>query len=250
MDGIGRYFAKVWDGGDFVVFGKDHLVFIIFVLLINISFIWMRRIKSEHFRRNMRWGMAFTSIFVELAWHTWKIWLGEWTVAEMLPLHLCSIFVILNSIMLFTRNYRIYEFSYFLGIGGALQAFLTPDAGVYGLWHFRSIQTLMAHGLIITEGVYMTVVEGFRPQIKSFLNVFIYGNIAMAVVYVINLLVGGNYMFLMHKPVTASLLDVLGPWPWYILSLEAVGFVMFGVLYLPWVFIDWQAKRRMAMEPG
>ncbi len=66
MDGIGRYFAKVWDGGDFVVFGKDHLVFIIFVLLINISFIWMRRIKSEHFRRNMRWGMAFTSIFVEL----------------------------------------------------------------------------------------------------------------------------------------------------------------------------------------
>ena len=32
MDGIGRYFAKVWDGGDFVVFGKDHLVFIIFFL--------------------------------------------------------------------------------------------------------------------------------------------------------------------------------------------------------------------------
>ena len=109
MDGIGRYFAKVWDGGDFVVFGKDHLVFIIFFLLLNISFIWMRRIKSERFRRNMRWGMAFTSIIVELSWHAWKIWLGEWTVAEMLPLHLCSIFVILNSIMLFTRSYRIYE---------------------------------------------------------------------------------------------------------------------------------------------
>jgi hypothetical protein len=36
--------------------------------------------------------------------------------------------VILNSIMLFTRSYKIYEYSFFLGIAGALQAFLTPDA--------------------------------------------------------------------------------------------------------------------------
>jgi len=63
--------------------------------------------------------------------------------------------------------------------GGALQAFLTPDAGQYGLWHFRPIQTLTAHGLIITEGVYMTVVEGYRPTLRSFRNVFVYGNIAM-----------------------------------------------------------------------
>lgn len=244
MEGIGRFFAKNWDGGDFVLFGPDHLVFIVFFILFNLSFTWMRRIKSERFRRNMRWGMAFSSIIVELSWHTWKAWLGEWTIAEMLPLHLCSIFVILNSIMLFTRNYRIYEFSYFLGIGGALQAFLTPDAGVYGLWHFRPIQTLLAHGLIITEGIYMTVVEGYRPHVRSFLNVLIYGNIGMAVVYVINLLVGGNYMFLMHKPPTASLLDVLGPWPWYILSLEAVGFLVFGLLYLPWLIIDWRAKQK------
>lgn len=242
---MSEFFAKDWSGEAFVVFGPDHLVFIAFFLLFNISFIWLRNIKSETFRRNIRYGLAFSSIAVELSWHIWKWQLGEWTVQEMLPLHLCSIFVILNSIMLFTRNYRIYEFSYFLGIGGALQAFLTPDAGVYGLWHFRPIQTLLAHGLIITEGIYMTVVESFRPTVKSFLNVLVFGNLGMAVVYVINLLVGGNYMFLMHKPPTASLLDVLGPWPWYILSLEAVGFVMFGVLYLPWAVIDWRKKRRI-----
>lgn len=241
---MASYFAKDWTGSAFELFGSGHLIFIGFFLLFNLSFIWLRRIQNPAFRKSMRYGLAITSIIVELAWHSWKIWLGEWTVAEMLPLHLCSISVIINSIMLFTGNYTLYEFSYFLGIGGALQAFLTPDAGQYGLWHFRPIQTLTAHGLIITEAMYMTVVEGYRPTLRSFRNVFLYGNIAMVIVYGINLVVGGNYMFLMHKPPTASLLDVLGPWPWYILSLEAVGFLMFGILYLPWAVIDLRAKRK------
>ena len=30
-----------------------------------------------------------------------------------------------------------------------------------------------------------------------------------------------------------SLIDVLGPWPWYILALEGVGLVLFFLLYLP-----------------
>jgi uncharacterized membrane protein YwaF len=38
----------------------------------------------------------------------------------------------------------------------------------------------------------------------------------------INKLVDGNYMFLSHKPDSASLLDVLGPYPWYILSMEGL----------------------------
>ena len=33
-----------------------------------------------------------------------------------------------------------------------------------------------------------------------------------------NLLTGGNYMWLREKPEAASLLDFMGPWPWYIVS--------------------------------
>ena len=32
-----------------------------------------------------------------------------------------------------------------------------------------------------------------------------------------NRLLGSNYMFTMHKPASASLLDILGPYPWYLL---------------------------------
>ncbi len=164
--------------------------------------------------------------------------MGKWNVVEYLPLHLCSLFVILNSIMLFTRSYRIYEYSYFLGIAGALQAFLTPDAGIYGLPHFRAIQTLVAHGLIISESIYMTVVEGFRPSWGSIRRVFIGANIYMVFVGLVNWLLGSNYMFIAHKPETASLMDVMGPWPWYLISLEVLGFVMCLILYLPFAIKD------------
>ena len=45
-----------------------------------------------------------------------------------------------------------------------------------------------------------------------------------------DVLTGGNYMYLRTKPVHSSLLSVLGPWPWYIVSTAAVGLAMLIVL--------------------
>jgi hypothetical integral membrane protein (TIGR02206 family) len=64
----------------------------------------------------------------------------------------------------------------------------------------------------------------------------------MAFVGLVNWLIGSNYMFIAHPPETASLIDVLGPWPWYLLSLEGIAVVVFLLLYLPYLFIDLRRK--------
>lgn len=92
----------------------------------------------------------------------------------MLPLHVCSALVWVGALGLVMRSYKIYEFMYFMGIGGALQALLTPDLGIYGFPHYRFWQTYLSHGLIVTAAIYMTVVEGFCPTWKSLRRVFLW----------------------------------------------------------------------------
>jgi hypothetical integral membrane protein (TIGR02206 family) len=89
----------------------------------------------------------------------------------------------------------------------------------------------------------MTLVEGYRPTWKSLGRVFLWTNIYMVAVFILNQVIGSNYLFIAHKPETPSLIDLLGPWPWYILALEAIGLVLCLLLYLPYAVRDWRAAR-------
>jgi hypothetical integral membrane protein (TIGR02206 family) len=145
-----------------------------------------------------------------------------------------------GAFMLVTKNYRIYEFMYFMGIAGAIQALATPDLGIYGFPHFRFFQTFLSHGLIVTSAIYMTVVEGQRPTWKSMIRVAIWMNVYALVVFFINNAIGSNYLMINRKPDLPSLLDLLPPWPVYILYMELIGVISMLLLYLPFVFKDWR----------
>ncbi len=237
-----QFFGKEWNGAPFQLFGTYHLIALAIIVLVNVWLVYFKRHSSETARRNFRYGLAALLVIDELAWHGWNMYIGEWSVQNTLPLHLCSVLVWLSAFMLIKKNYRIYEFAYLLGIAGALQALLTPDAGMYGFPHFRAIQVMVSHGAIVTAAMYMTIVEGFRPVPRSMLRVLVGANLYAVAVFVLNLLIGSNYLFIAHKPETASLMDVLPPWPIYLIFIELLGVVFVLLFYLPFAISDWRKK--------
>jgi hypothetical integral membrane protein (TIGR02206 family) len=243
---MGNFFAKDWTGAPFELFGTAHLIALALVALANVALFYVRDHAGEKAKRNIRYGLAIFLIINETAWHLWKWAIGEWTVQMMLPFHLCSALVWLSAYMLITKNRTIYEFAYLLGIAGALQALLTPDAGIYGFPHFRFFQTMLSHGAIITAALYMTIVEGFRPTWASVRRVLVGSYLYMLNVWVINDLIGSNYLFIAHKPETASLLDMLPPWPGYIPIIIALGVTFILLFYLPFAIKDMRLKRTLA----
>jgi len=240
---MAQYFAADYSGGPFVILSPPHVAALAAVLLLNLALSRFRG-ADENRRRYVRWTLACALWGAEISWHVWNLAVGTWAVQTMLPLNICSLLIWLSAIMLIRQDRTIYEFAYFLGIGGALQYLATPDLGIYGFPHFRFFQTFLSHGLLLTAPVYMTVAEGFRPTWTSLIRVTAWTNIYMVAVYLFNTFIGSNYLMLNAKPVTPSLLDLLPQWPDYIVYMELIGIVTLLCLYLPF-FVD---DRRAAKE--
>lgn len=241
---MGNFFGKDWAGAPFELFGTAHLIALALVALANMALFYVRDHASETARRNIRYGLAIFLIINEIAWHLWNWSIGQWTIQTMLPLHLCSVLVWLSAYMLITKNRAIYEFAYLLGIIGALQALLTPDAGIYGFPHFRFFQVILSHGALVTAALYMTIVEGFRPTWASVRRVLVGSYLYALHIWVINDLIGSNYLYLARKLDTASLLDVLPPWPGYIPIMIALALAFILLFYLPFAIKDMRHKKK------
>ena len=228
-----KYFDYNYNGPPFDVFGAGHVTALCFIAMI-IGYLFRGWKKpGAQAKRRARLLLMWVILIVESSWHVWSLATDTWTIQRHLPLHTCSMGIWLSVVMLATRSYRLYEILFFVGIAGATQALLTPSMGPYGLPHFWAVQSLASHGLLVIALVYMTAIEGFRPTWKSVWRTMLVLNLYMLFVTGVNYLIGSNYMYTLHKPATASLLDAMGPWPWYIVSGEFVAVLFFSLLYVP-----------------
>ncbi len=246
---MNQFFSLEFSSGPFVLFSPSHLSALGTINLLLLLLVISRNRLTPQQKQAIRYSAAALLVFNEIMWHIWNFVTGQWTLQKMLPLHLCSVLVWLSAYMLVKKSYRIYEFAYLLGIPGALQALLTPDLGIYDFPHFRYYQVFVSHGLIVLSAIYVTLVENYRPHLNSLKSVFIFSNLFMVAVTALNLIIGSNYLFTAHKPETASLLDVLPPWPWYLIIIELLGLVFMALFYLPFAIKDFARRKSITELP-
>jgi hypothetical integral membrane protein (TIGR02206 family) len=235
-----QFWGLNFDGPPMTLFGTTHLVSLATAIgLCLLLAAWARTNRNERHREGMRYALVAFCLLNQSLWDVWQFSNGIWNMAYSLPLHICTLSVPLSAIMLWTRSYRLFEVLYFWGFAGATQAMLTPDIGPYNFPHFAFVIFFTSHTAIWLAVVFMLSAYGYRPIWGSIVRVVIITNIAMLVAGTVNYLTGGNYMYLARPPASASLIDLLGPWPYYIFWLQVLGIVSFVLVYLPWVVVDW-----------
>ncbi|MEH7459505.1 TIGR02206 family membrane protein [Bacillus sp. JJ1127] len=217
----------------FIPYSKQHVI-ILLIIGVGIYCLYQYQdlLRQEQWNVMIRYTIAFLFIGSEIGLDVWQIKAGIFQLSTSLPFELCTISLLLSTIMIVTKSYKLYEIVFFTGIIGASQAILTPNLQ-YAFPHFRFIEFFIAHILLIWAPLFMTWVEGYRPTFQSIKRTMLFLNILVPIVSFVNYKTGGNYMFLAHKPETASLLDLLGPHPYYIISLEIIAFIGCLLLCIP-----------------
>jgi hypothetical integral membrane protein (TIGR02206 family) len=198
-------------------------------------------------RRRRGWAriggrvLAVVTVVAEVSWWGSALITGTWTARYNLPLHLCEAGAFVLAGALWFSKPVLVEISYFWGLGGALEALVTPDMP-FRFPHFVYFQYYVEHGAIVLGALYLVFTLGLRPRPGAVLRVFSITAAYAAFVGLADWATGGNYMYLRQIPPTGTLLDYLGPWPWYIGTCAIVALVVFTILYVP--FIEWQASPR------
>ena len=164
--------------------------------------------------------LAFFMISITVFGHFFQAMNGNWLVTEELPLHLCGISNLICCVILFVpRKQLLFEFLFYCGIIGGLQALLTPLINNYNGESYIYFQFFFRHGAIIVFPLFMRFLLGMQLQKFSWFQSFLILNVLLLVIMPLNFALGSNYMYLAQPPGVNHVL-VMGEWPYYILYWE------------------------------
>ena len=128
----------------------------------------------------------------------------------------------------------IFDCAYVLGFSGAFQGLITVDlTGINNM--IGSFALNWAHSLIILNVLWLIFAYDKRFHLKGIFHTFLFINIIIIPVGLINYILDANYMFICQPPNVDSSF-IIGEWPYYLLYLEGIYLIYIYILYLPfWI---------------
>lgn len=224
----------------FEPFGVAHTTVIVITIILPLACAALTRNgKQPWLDSSLRFVLASLLIANYLGYlvYRWRHGTLEWE--EMLPFQLCDWTMFVIIVALITAGRRSWlEVAYFWGIGGSLQAIITPNLPV-GFPDFRFITFFVDHGAMVIGIAYLMISRRIRPTPKSIWRTMLWSEVYFVVTITVDLFTGVNYGFLLHKPEAFSILNFLSDsWPLYILQMHGLAYAFFALLYAPFAVYD------------
>lgn len=231
----------------FPLFGAEHLALLFGTFALPALLAWLARARGQLTGDVIRYALA-SLLAANVILSVWMgvVWRDGFPMRESLPMHMCDWAMIATLVALLTRKQRAFELAYFWGLAGTFQGILTPDL-IAGLPVLRYLTFFIAHCGIVIAVLYLTWGLGIRAERGAIWRVFGWTQIYVLTAAIVDLLTGGNYGYLRAKPMGASILDYLGPWPIYLVVLELIALILYFILYLPF-YLSQRARGQAPTE--
>lgn len=171
--------------------------------------------------------------------------LSGWSASTSLPLALCDVAALVAAAACWWPLPVLVELTWFWGLAGTLQAVATPDVTT-PFPHLAFIEYVVGHVAIVVAALFLVVGLRHTPRLGAVPRVFAITALYTAFVGIVDAASGADYMFLRQPPSEWTLLKVLGPWPWYIVSAAGVAIVLLLLLDAPF----WSARHRARQARG
>ena len=228
----------------FILFGTDHLLAILTVILISILAPHFLKKTSQATKKRFGYVLAYILILNELVKPYYHTQFFGYDLLNVLPFHMCALSAFSISIFLLTNKRIFYEVAFFWGIGGGLMALLQPDTPL----DFPDpvfIIFYLSHGAMLLAIGHASIALENRPNLDSVKKAIMVSLAVIVVIYFINLILGppANFWYLGARPDGTSIMDLMPDPPRHIPIVITLGLIMFSIIYLPyWLYDRLKAK--------
>ncbi len=208
----------------------EHIAPIIIGVVLFVLMLKYAKNKTEVFNHKLIHKFAcFVALFLA-SFHIYHIIWSNYNFNKDLPLYLCSLMGLLIPILTYTKKQVWFEIFVFLIISGTIQGVVTPDITI-GFPSFDYFRYWIVHlGLLIIIFYYIKVFN-YKPTLKSVFKSYMALQVYVVAMMLFNYAMNANYGYLNAKPKSASIIDYLGDWPYYIIKADVVLLVVFLLIY-------------------
>ncbi len=215
----------------FILFGTEHFIALGLGVFSSLIILILAYCMDKKNRVNFFRAITLLILGIKIAELLYRYYYNGESYIYLLPLHLCNLSLILAILTSFFKSSTFFQPLYFWG-AGAIFALITPELN-NDFSDVLSISFFVTHFFIILSVIYTMLFFKFRPTKVGVVSSFILVNLIALGVFYINKKLGTNYLYVNRIPNTSTLLDVLGPWPYYIISVEMLYLLVSFILYYP-----------------
>jgi hypothetical integral membrane protein (TIGR02206 family) len=226
----------------FSAYGPSHWTVLVIFVIGSAVLVWIGRRQTESQARLLGRVLGVLTLAIFSVALVYK--LAQPSIAQSVPLQLCDLAELTAAYALWSHRKWAFTLTYYWGLPLSSQALITPDLHAPDFPSHSFLTFFALHLLIVWAAIYLTWGYGMRPGWRSYRFAVITTLAWVAFTFVFNTIAGSDYGFLNRKPLNASLLDFLGPWPFYVLTEVAIVGVIWALMTWPW---ELKRRRQLSM---